>query len=51
MYGGNELDLAAVDMNERERRWDKVERNEKKKREARKIAWGEVSGVRNHTKL
>jgi len=49
MYGDNELDLAAMDMNKRERRWDKAESDEKKKREARKIAWGGVAGVRNHT--
>lgn len=51
MYGSNELDLAAVDMNDRARRWDKAERDEEKKREARKIAWGGVAGVRNHTKM
>ena len=51
MYGSNELDLAMVDMIERERRWDKVKRDEKKKREARKIAWGGVTGVRNNMKL
>lgn len=49
MYSGNELDLTTVDMNERERRWDKVERDEEKKREARKIAWGGVTSARNHT--
>jgi len=36
-------------MDEKERRWNKVKRDEKKKREARKIAWGGVTGVRNHT--
>jgi len=36
-------------MDEKERKWNKVERDKRKKREARKIAWGGVAVVRNHT--
>ncbi|KAH6864934.1 hypothetical protein BKA58DRAFT_462398 [Alternaria rosae] len=51
LYDGIELDLSEAAMHEKGRRLDKAKSDERKKREARKIAWGRVAGVQNQTKL